>query len=450
MSDSNGSDDRESKESEDTPDSEEDEEIDIEEFFEQIEAQRDEQQEQVSYNWCETIRDAGERYRELKNIDDVVEDLSQPEDEIREALTVYRLIFEEPPGTAASIASRTGRAFFAINMDADESRDGDDSTEDLVREYVGSIYLEYDVDENPVGDPVHQRVPEHPANLDKLREMITEVVSTPASKLATAATVDDLDRTITKQMLSSTQAFTAATVTDELNEVLAQQRSLSGKAMAAAFSRSQMPESLFRSQTNLMNTEIVSMVDLRQELLQVAMSPVIEQLAQHNGMLATTAVQSLADSFDDIGFPSSVLADLAAIQPSVGAAAPANSYSSLVFRPAVSNEVLSPTAEVDQLEASSSTVPETDPIEFAFDVSHPDLNVFSTKLTLEIPTQVTYFILTGSEAREWFVALPANYQRAIISGLVGSTAYSLTLNWGAAGFAATTLTPLIRQMLLKE
>lgn len=120
------SDDDESEESQETPNPDENDTIDTDEFFKEIQARRDEQRQQVSYEWCETIRDAGERYRELKNIDGVVEDMSQPEDDIREALTVYRLIFEEPPGTAAAIASRTSRAFFAVDMDVDATIDRGD------------------------------------------------------------------------------------------------------------------------------------------------------------------------------------------------------------------------------------------------------------------------------------------------------------------------------------
>lgn len=232
--------------------------------------------------------------------------------------------------------------------------------------------------------------------------------------------------------------------------MLAQQLPLPDRAMATAFSQSSISESLLRSRTSLMNAAMVSTLDQQHELLQAAMSPVFEQIAQQHKIISNTALQSIADSFDKNPFPKPFLADLAAIQSSVDAAAAVNLPPSSISGQAVDNEVSTPATEVEPLEASFFTVPETDPIEFALGVSYPDSNVFSTELTLEIPTQITYFVLTGSETREWFVALPANYQRAVISGIVGSIAYSLTLNWGAAGFAATTLTPLIRQMLLKE
>ena len=80
----------------------------------------------------------------------------------------------------------------------------------------------------------------------------------------------------------------------------------------------------------------------------------------------------------------------------------------------------------------------------------PDAGSFSFELALEVPTQITYFILAGSETREWFNEQPANYQRAVIGGIAGYIAYSMTSEWGAAGYAAAVLTPLIRQMLKNE
>ncbi len=146
----------------DRTDPDEVEPIDADQLMEKMQARRDEQREQVSFGWCETIRDAGERYREHGDVDAVADDLQLDSDDVREAVTVYRLRFEEPPGTAAGIADKAGRAFFALDADVDDAVDVEDreyTIEDLVQEYVGAVYLEYDVDAEPVGDPVERDAP---------------------------------------------------------------------------------------------------------------------------------------------------------------------------------------------------------------------------------------------------------------------------------------------------
>ncbi|WP_162993959.1 hypothetical protein [Halalkalicoccus subterraneus] len=477
MNNTDRSDDNESDESQEPSAPDGDGAIDADELLNEIQARRDEQRQQVSYEWCETIRDAGERYRELNDIDSVVETLSQPEDDIREALTVYRLIFEEPPGMAASIATRTSRAFFAMDANPDETiglGDRDDSIEDLVCEHVGSIYLEYDLDEKPVGDPVDQTVPEHPTNLEAFREMITETrsISTAASAVAS---MDDWNKKIVEQMRPSIQTIAMTTATDSLNKVLAQQRSLSDKTMAAAFRPSLMSEPLLRSQTNLIDTAMVSMLDRRHELLQAVMSPVFEQLAQHHRMFTNTAIQSIVDSFDDIVFPSSVLADLVSIQPAIdtstlfttspivsAAAASQVEYSRVSYpfastpesdftdSDSVDSPVSSDISSIDApVEPSTDVELDSMPVEATIDATLPSTGMVSSELMFEIPVLLVESILSAGEARTWFTQLPYDHQITVVNFLLVSTTFYVTQNALLTTLSAT-LSPAVRQMISKE
>lgn len=132
-----------------------------EEFMEILTENREERREQVSAEWVETIREAGELYRETEAIEDVADDLDLPVQKTREALTVYRLIFQERSNSALKSA-RVGRAYFGLSRDvADEydSEDGDESLKELLCEYVGALYLDHDIDEAPVGDPPDESTP---------------------------------------------------------------------------------------------------------------------------------------------------------------------------------------------------------------------------------------------------------------------------------------------------
>ena len=157
-------------------DEDEGEELDFDELIEAIEERRRERREQASYEWVETVREAGELYRDSEDIDAISEELGRSVSTTREALTVYRLIFEEPPEEVAVKASTPGRAFFSLDQDVEEAVDEDEEEpiEDLLREYVGAVYLEHDVDEEPVGDPPQETTPPPAVDFSEIGEQIAE------------------------------------------------------------------------------------------------------------------------------------------------------------------------------------------------------------------------------------------------------------------------------------
>lgn len=117
-------------------------------------------QRQVSYQWCKTIRTAGELYRHTHDIDDVASQLQISRDDVREALTVYRLIFEEPVTHVAALALPKGQKFFSLIHESDDVLDDPpDDFEYCIREYVGSVYLQHNIGNEDVGDPPENKIP---------------------------------------------------------------------------------------------------------------------------------------------------------------------------------------------------------------------------------------------------------------------------------------------------
>lgn len=445
MSSEESSDDSESEDTDDELDPEEVDPIDVDELLEEMQARREEQRAQVTYEWCETIRRVGERYREREDVEAVANNLSKPKDEIREAFTVYRLIFQEPPGTVAMIASRTGRAFFTIDTDVTEAIDLDvlnDPVEELVREYVGAIYLEYDVNEEPVGDPVERDVPERPIDLE------------------------EFGKTIADSVLVPTGALTAATAMDRLNKRVARKLTVSGADNVAASGINQMLESLLMSQANLQSAAIQPMLDRQQELLHAAVSPALEQIARQQEAIATTALESVAASLEDIVFPESVLADWAASQPTIDAATmspspdAASGYSP-VSQPSVSTPEPTPTdtdpvgpsvsPDTSAIEASMEPTVEPTagaPVASTVDATLPGPDTVSPELVFEIPAMMVQTILTTGQARSWFTSLPQDHQITVVNVILISATLYVTGNPTFAALAPF-IAPSVRRMIVE-
>ena len=422
----------------DRPDPDEVEPIDADELFEKMQARREEQREQVTFDWCETIRDAGERYREHGDVDAVADDLQLKPDEVRETVTVYRLRFEEPPGTAAGIADKVGRAFFTLDADVDEAADLEDrdyTVEDLVREYVGAVYLEYDIDAEPVGDPVEQTSPELPIDLEEFRETIADAVSVPAGAIAAATAMDGLNETLAQQLTVPVAEITAAA-------------DLAGghKAQLSAVAAS--------------------------------VQPILKQYDQMMDSVAATAVASITDALDDIVFPESVLADLASIQPAIDAAAlsaptavaavagagysPVSHRSVSVPDPVPANpdpvepEPAEPSVSPDtaSVDATSAVEPSVDPsmgspVAATIDATLPSLGTVSSDLVFEIPALLVEAMLDAGEARTWFTGLSYGYQITVVNLMLVSTTfyYTRSASWAALSII---LSPAVRQMIIEE
>ena len=487
------------------PDPDEVEPIDADELFEKMQARREEQREQVTFGWCETIRDAGERYREHGDVNAVADALQLKPDEVREAVTVYRLRFEEPPRTAAGIADKAGRAFFTLDVDVDEAADLEDrdyTVEDLVREYVGAVYLEYDIDAEPVGDPVEQTSPELPIDLEEFRETIADAVSVPAGafaaatamdgiadqftmpteSLAAAAAIGDMNESIAEQLIPSSPSFAATAVVADVNETITEQLTRPTGALAAA-AMDGLNETLAQ-QLTVPVTEITAAPDLagvhKAQLSAVAASvqPILEQYDQMMDSVAATAVASITDALDDIVFPESVLADLASIQPTIDAAAlsaptavaavagagyspvshrsvsvpdPVPAYPDPVEPEPAEPSVSPDTASVDETSAVGPSVDPSmsSPVVATIDATLPSPDTVSSDLVFEIPALLVESMLDAGEARTWFTGLSYGYQITVVNLILVSTTYYYTrsASWAAL---SVILSPAVRQMIIEK
>lgn len=397
-------------------------EADFEDLMEAIQEERQERQEQVSFEWVETVREAGELWRDIGDVETVADETDLSVETTKEALTVYRLIFEDPSDVATK-ASRPSRAYFSLERELKEEFDeenDDEPVEDLLREYVGALYLDHDIEGLVVGEPPEEETPPLPFDWEGLNLDMSELVPSieiPAYTIAAMANIPDIHDTV----LQNQTSLLAGVVGSEL----------------------------FR--TEKMVASALQPIIAQQEMaLARSLAPLTAVIEEQQNMIARSAALMLSDVIADIRVPQSVLADLAAIQPSVSAAAAASSYPSSQFERSVVNPTSTTSVDAEPLEATAEVVPEAGPAEATVDATLPDAGSFSFELALELPTQITYFILAGSETREWFNEQPANYQRAVIGGIAGYIAYSMTSKWGAAGYAAAVLTPLIRQMLKNE
>lgn len=110
----------------------------------------EEDRERVGIEWCKTVRQVGEAYRDNPQIEEVSNEFGVSEEEAREAATVYQLIFENPPDQvvrAGAVAS--GADFYCSGGDLDSMFAGSDETDsgDFLREFVGAVYRNHDVEE---------------------------------------------------------------------------------------------------------------------------------------------------------------------------------------------------------------------------------------------------------------------------------------------------------------
>lgn len=137
------------------------EEPDFDDLEEALKADREEHREQVSLEWVETIREAGEVWRESEDVETVSDEVGLSLERTKEALTVYRLIFEEVPMAVASKSVISGRSFFSLESEVTtlDPEDEGESVEDLLREYIGAVYLEHDIQEEEVGEPPERETP---------------------------------------------------------------------------------------------------------------------------------------------------------------------------------------------------------------------------------------------------------------------------------------------------
>jgi hypothetical protein len=127
------------------------------EFYHNLVEKRERAREMFEFEWCHIIREAGKKYRAGDSITRVAEDLDIDFDKAEEAMTVFQLIYRDPPTDVSSRGLLAGYRFFVDNYDvadlADDSERPAEKYEEDIREFVGSIYQKHDVDNTDLRAP---------------------------------------------------------------------------------------------------------------------------------------------------------------------------------------------------------------------------------------------------------------------------------------------------------
>lgn len=138
-------------------------------FYHSIVEKRERAREMFEFEWCHIIRKAGKKYRDGDSITRVAEDLDIDCDKAEEAMTVFQLIYRDPPTDVSSRGLLAGYRFFIDDYDvadlADDSERPAEKYEEDIREFVGSIYQKYDVDSVDLRAPPDEYDGETPSQI---------------------------------------------------------------------------------------------------------------------------------------------------------------------------------------------------------------------------------------------------------------------------------------------
>lgn len=188
-----------------------------------------------------------------------------------------------------------------------------------------------------------------------------------------------------------------------------------------------------------------------------ALAASVQPILKHHEQLVETvaATASFSDMITEVKFPESVLADLAAIQPT------ATTTVGTASRTEVPRRTVTPES-VDLIEPSVSpepnTVEPTEPVEDSVrgrpitatvDSTLPTPEMVSTELMFEVPTLIVDCILSTGEVRVWFSELPQDHQNTVVNMMLISATLSVTGSLTLAALAPF-IAPSIRRMIVTE
>ena len=439
------------------PDSEESEASAGDILIEARSAKRDEQREQVSYDWCEIIREAGEQYRERGEMADVVDELDICVEKVCEALTVYRLLFQEPPGKAAVIASDAGRYFFAVNNEVErriDRSDLGDSFEELVREYVGAIYLDYNIEKEPIGDPVEQDIP----NSGLLDHTTVEISPSTLESVSQIKDIAAQVRFPTESLMPPIAKFASSPTTVNINELLGPMEDVTG-SMTLNCAHGTQIEGLAASVQPILDDSPLMSSTLA--LPRASMDGVTIPGASIGGLAdVAPSIEDLAREIaGEIEFPESILADLTVMYPKVNAATASVASTGVTAQTGISDRSVAP-PEPEVVERSESSLsqeaesigqngPIVDPVGATVDATLPAPDMLSTELIFEIPVLLVDSILSAHEVRSWFSGLEEEYQDGVIKFLLICVTFYVTGSLAAAGLVAL-FSHVVSQMVMTD
>ena len=394
-------------------------EFDVEEWKRKDEERRKERLKHASYGWTETVRDAGELYRELEQIEAVSEELDLSKKTAQEALKIYDLIFDQPTDNISVRTAIGGSAYFSLERSVEKAlKDCDEEkVKEVVREFVGAVYLQHDLDDHTVDRPPEKKTPPSNVDFSKLKEAFSDSLASEMQKMA----VKSLVSSISDRVLENQTTRMAAMLNPEIEE----QNSLARD----------MAESINAQHRDIMQSAIAAGL------------PSILDHIQHQQDLMNA---SIANSIGDIQFPESVVADLASIQTSVNTTATAESTPATSdTEDSVTTEAPTTTVEADSPEVTTTITPEPGAEEVTLDATLPDSDAFTTELVSEIPAVIVESILSTGQARTWFTNLSEEYQISVIRFLLAAIAFQFTANLGMAALAAL-LAPAVRKAIIEE
>jgi hypothetical protein len=417
-----------SEDEEDEPSSE----ADFEKLMESIQEEREDRQEQVSFEWVETVREAGELWRNLEDVEAVADQVDLSLEKTREALTVYRLTFQDPSDVAMK-ASRPGRAYFSLEQELDEEFDEEEEGEPvevLLREYVGALYLDHDIEELPVGEPPEEVTPSMPVDWEELSETFSQSFTVPESTMNALANAVDSDLFRTEKM-----------VADAIQPLIEHRQQMIANAV----------QPLIEHRERMIANAVQPLVNHQQQMLAQSLAPLTAALDHHQSLMAQSTAAMMSEAVQDIAFPDSVLADLASMQPAmdVAAAATTHTHPSSQFEESVVDEASKTSVEAEPLEATGEVVPETGPGGAMLDSTLPDADAFTTELVVEVPAMVVESMLSTGKARVWFSNLSEEHQLTAVRLLLASVAVYVTGNPFAAPVAIIPA-PSVRRAIVVE
>jgi hypothetical protein len=110
----------------------------------------------VTFDWCETVRVAGDRYRDGESIRVLAVELEMPMEKVRRAVKTYYLVFREAPiDTVRGTVFEDGRRYFRGGLGVEElDTETRKEAEEHVQAFVGRTLLDNKLDAVDIEEPV--------------------------------------------------------------------------------------------------------------------------------------------------------------------------------------------------------------------------------------------------------------------------------------------------------
>lgn len=415
--------------------------LEFEELMASIQEDREERKEQVGYDWCSTIRDAGELYRETKSVSDVGEELDLSEAHTDEALTVYRLIFEAPADVAMK-ASRPGRAYFSLENNAKEviDQDEDEPLEDLVREYVGGVYLEHNVTQESVGEPTEDTTPSLSISEEKMRESLSDVLSAsqyPAlgMRMNMAEMIPDVSDMI------STEQFIAPALAGVSNQLPPLQEMRNSPIANSLPNLPGLSHQINHTIAHQLQPTLPALDTFRSS----ALTDLAAELNGFRTIANSVALGAFADLADDLQIPTSVAADFSTLGISAAPASVNQSPIGDIRNPATTQTPSTGgTSSSESIVTKDSLSSESIKVD---DSSTSHSNFATTEVVVETSIAYLQEIFSTGPAWDWFIQLPRQYQYTIVHLVVLNIAFELKASPRTIG-ALGAIAPALWKFLL--